>query len=469
MAEEAQKAIEITEFVPASKVDPVYFDGAYYLGPDKGGEKAYKLINEAMKQTGRAALAKWAARGKQYLVLIRPVDNGLVMQQLLYKDEVRTIAEVPIEDGGAQGLGAEARGAAHRADRERRVPARELRGRGPQALPRGDPAQGRRPGGHRPSAEAPKSAQIIDLMEALKASLAAKNAAAADAKAGAKAGRLRREEDRHRRLRSRAHARLPASRHPRRRRLRALPAAAALVPRGGAREGEALPRPGVLGPPRARLRRPAGAPAGGGPRPRRPRRQSHRARLHRRPLRRFPVRRPPPRGLREPGRSRRDAATACVLRDCYIAPVARCAPPANKPTPVEIGRCREYLAREWALLTRVRAVLVLGRIAMDGFLAMVRESGRTLPRRPEFAHGAVHDLGGDVRLFCSYHVSQQNTFTRPPDAAQLRRRARGREASPGARRRRDVTASVQRASWVDSISGEVPGGRQDWSLPTCCQ
>jgi len=57
MDEEAQKAIEITEFVPSTKVDPVYFDGAYYLGPDKGGEKAYKLIHEAMKQTGRAALA----------------------------------------------------------------------------------------------------------------------------------------------------------------------------------------------------------------------------------------------------------------------------------------------------------------------------------------------------------------------------------------------------------------------------
>ena len=84
-------------------MDPVYFDGAYYLGPDKGGEKAYKLINEAMKQTGRAALAKWAARGKQYLVLIRPVGNGLVMQQLLYKDEVRPISEVPIEDGELEG------------------------------------------------------------------------------------------------------------------------------------------------------------------------------------------------------------------------------------------------------------------------------------------------------------------------------------------------------------------------------
>jgi len=98
MAQEAQKAIEITEFVPASTVDPVYFDGAYYLGPDKGGEKAYRLLNEAMKQTGRSALAKWAARGKQYLVLIRPVAKGLVMQQLLYADEVRPFSEVPVDD-----------------------------------------------------------------------------------------------------------------------------------------------------------------------------------------------------------------------------------------------------------------------------------------------------------------------------------------------------------------------------------
>ena len=99
------------------------------------------------------------------------------------------------------------------------------------------------------------------------------------------------------------------------------------------------------------------------------------------------------------------------LLDCYIAPVARCAPPANKPRPAEIARCREYLAREWALLTEVRAVLVLGRIAMDGFLAMLREIDRPPPGRLAFAHGAAHDLGGGVRLFCSYHVSQQNTFT----------------------------------------------------------
>ena len=99
------------------------------------------------------------------------------------------------------------------------------------------------------------------------------------------------------------------------------------------------------------------------------------------------------------------------LDDCYIAPVVRCAPPANKPTPVEIARCREYLAREWALLEEVRAVLALGRVAMDGFLAMLRETGRDVPRGLRFGHGVVHDLGGGRRLFCSFHVSQQNTFT----------------------------------------------------------
>jgi len=100
-----------------------------------------------------------------------------------------------------------------------------------------------------------------------------------------------------------------------------------------------------------------------------------------------------------------------ALRDCYVTPVTRCAPPANRPTLSELARCREYLGREWALLSRVRAVLVLGRIAMDGFLAMLRESGREVPRGLAFGHGIAHDLGSGLRLFSSYHVSQQNTFT----------------------------------------------------------
>ncbi len=100
------------------------------------------------------------------------------------------------------------------------------------------------------------------------------------------------------------------------------------------------------------------------------------------------------------------------LTGAYIAPLARCAPPANKPTPEEIAHCREYLTREWALLTEVRAVLALGRVAMDGFLALLRDAGRvSLRTRLAFGHGVTHDLGGGLALFASYHPSQQNTFT----------------------------------------------------------
>lgn len=96
--EEATKTIAIEEFVPQDKVDTIYFDKAYYLGPDKGGERAYRLLGEAMKQSGLVGLASYAARGKQYLVLIRPMEHGLVMQQLRYADEVRPFSEVPLPD-----------------------------------------------------------------------------------------------------------------------------------------------------------------------------------------------------------------------------------------------------------------------------------------------------------------------------------------------------------------------------------
>ncbi|MGE5095113.1 MAG: Ku protein [Betaproteobacteria bacterium] len=87
---------EITEFVPLESVDPVYFDKAYYLGPDKGGAKPYALLARALRESSRCALGRWAARGKQYIVMIRPVEDGLVMQQLLYAGEVRSIKEVEI-------------------------------------------------------------------------------------------------------------------------------------------------------------------------------------------------------------------------------------------------------------------------------------------------------------------------------------------------------------------------------------
>jgi DNA end-binding protein Ku len=88
--------VEITEFVPVESIDPVYFDKAYYLGPDKGGAKPYALLTRALRETGRCALGRWAARGKQYIVMVRPVAEGLVMQQLLYAAEVRPISEVEI-------------------------------------------------------------------------------------------------------------------------------------------------------------------------------------------------------------------------------------------------------------------------------------------------------------------------------------------------------------------------------------
>src|SRR2546426_10191788 len=86
-------AIEITEFLPADQVDRIYMDKTYFLGPDKGGERAYKLLSEALKKTGRVALGQWAARGKQYLILVRPLEGALAMEQLRYPEELRSIAE----------------------------------------------------------------------------------------------------------------------------------------------------------------------------------------------------------------------------------------------------------------------------------------------------------------------------------------------------------------------------------------
>ena len=96
LQEKASPAIEITEFVPLAEVEPIYFEKSYYLGPEKGGERAYRLLSEAMRKTGRSALAKHAARGKQYLVMLRPYGAGLLMQQLKYEDELKSFDEVPL-------------------------------------------------------------------------------------------------------------------------------------------------------------------------------------------------------------------------------------------------------------------------------------------------------------------------------------------------------------------------------------
>ncbi|MCB1247721.1 MAG: Ku protein [Acidimicrobiia bacterium] len=94
MEMQATHSIDIKAFVPISAVDPIYFEKAYYLGPGEGGDKPYVLLSEVMKKTERAALAKYAARGKDYLVLLRPFEDGLLMQQLRYDDELRAFDEV---------------------------------------------------------------------------------------------------------------------------------------------------------------------------------------------------------------------------------------------------------------------------------------------------------------------------------------------------------------------------------------
>ena len=101
-----------------------------------------------------------------------------------------------------------------------------------------------------------------------------------------------------------------------------------------------------------------------------------------------------------------------TLRDCYITAAARCAPPDNKPTPEELATCQPYLVEEIHLLRRARVVVALGRIAFEAFLKAWVRAGRPVPiPRPRFAHGAVAELPGGIRLLASYHPSQQNTQT----------------------------------------------------------
>jgi uracil-DNA glycosylase family 4 len=100
------------------------------------------------------------------------------------------------------------------------------------------------------------------------------------------------------------------------------------------------------------------------------------------------------------------------LTDCYITAAVHCAPPLNKPTRIEFTRCRSYLVEELRLFRNIQVVIVLGKIAFDAFLAAYRDAGAALPKpRPKFGHGATFELAVDLRLICSYHPSQQNTFT----------------------------------------------------------
>jgi DNA end-binding protein Ku len=170
LEEAGTHSAEISEFVPIASIDPVYFDKAYYLAPDKGGAKPYALLARALRETKRCAIGRYAARGKQYIVMIRPIDGGLVMQQLLYAGEVRPIKEIDIAPGDVK-------------DAELKLAQQLIE---QQATDTFDPApyvddvrtrieaaiQKKVEGQEITMTEAPEGGgQVIDLMEALRASL----------------------------------------------------------------------------------------------------------------------------------------------------------------------------------------------------------------------------------------------------------------------------------------------------------
>ena len=180
---EASKIIDIAEFVPLTEVDPIYFEKTYYLGPDKGGEKAYRLLADAMEKAGQVALAKYVMRGKESLVLIRPAQGGLMLHTMYFADEVRNFDEVDkgqsakIKDGELDlalqlinGLATETFSPDRYADeyRQRVLGMINQKVEG-QEVTVSEPA-------------APR-AQVIDLMDALKESLAKRGLSAEDAAA----------------------------------------------------------------------------------------------------------------------------------------------------------------------------------------------------------------------------------------------------------------------------------------------
>ncbi|HTV78791.1 MAG TPA: Ku protein [Steroidobacteraceae bacterium] len=97
LEDETTHSIDITEFVPIESIDPLYFDGTYFLAPDKGGNKPYSLLTTALKEARQCAVGRWTSRGKEHVVVVRPLDNGLALHQLHFKAEVRTMKELGIE------------------------------------------------------------------------------------------------------------------------------------------------------------------------------------------------------------------------------------------------------------------------------------------------------------------------------------------------------------------------------------
>jgi len=179
----ARHTIDIVAFIPLSAVDPIYYDKAYFLAPDKRGAKPYGLLLEAMRESGRCALARWAWKGKEYVVQVRANDDGIVLQQLLYADEVRSMKDLGIEKVDVQKaelnlalqlisqIAADSYDPAAFVDEEKQ----RILGAIDQKIAGNEIAESVAP--------EPASGQIIDLMEALRASLGGKKAGAVRAPA----------------------------------------------------------------------------------------------------------------------------------------------------------------------------------------------------------------------------------------------------------------------------------------------
>lgn len=186
LEEKATNAVDIVAFIPLAAVERIYLDRAYFLGPDKGGDRAYRLLVESLRETGRAALGQYAVRGQQYLALVRPMGDVLVMEQLHYTDELKSAAEVP--QGETKIKPAElalAKQLIEQSSTDEFHPEEykdTVRGRVLEAIQQKVEGQDITT----EPTEAPK-AKIIDLMEALKASLARGPAADDDAPKPARA------------------------------------------------------------------------------------------------------------------------------------------------------------------------------------------------------------------------------------------------------------------------------------------
>lgn len=182
---EATNAIDIAEFVPLKQIERIYIDKVYYLGPDKGAGRSYHLLKEALASTERAALASYAARGKGYLVLIRPMADGLVMEQLKHQDELRSFDDVPLDQTDIENDELElAVKIIEQRVNEKFEPEKyqdEVRARMMEVIEQKIDGQEIAV----PEAEVEES-KIVDLMEALKASVDKKPKAAAKSKTASK-------------------------------------------------------------------------------------------------------------------------------------------------------------------------------------------------------------------------------------------------------------------------------------------